>query len=49
MMYFWFISALILLVVLLWAFYATATKRTPHRTEGRTVLDKPIERESGAR
>ena len=44
MMYFWFIPALLLLVVLLWMFYAGATKRVPHRTEGRTIVDKNSDR-----
>jgi hypothetical protein len=43
MMYFWFIPALILLVVFLWLFYALATKRAPGRTDGRTVVDKPVD------
>jgi hypothetical protein len=40
MMYFWFIPAVIVLALLLWALYAGATKRAPHRTEGRTIVDK---------
>lgn len=49
MMYFWFIPVLILLVGLLWGLYASATRRAPHRTDGRTVLDKetPNRRERG--
>jgi hypothetical protein len=41
MMYFWFIPALVLLLALVWFFYAAATKRAPGRTEGKTLVDKP--------
>jgi hypothetical protein len=40
MMYFWFIPAFLLLLVVLWFLYSAATKRAPGRSDGRTVLDK---------
>ena len=40
MMYFWFVPALIILAIVLWALYAAATKKRADRTEGRTVFDK---------
>jgi hypothetical protein len=48
MMYFWFIPALVLLIVLIWFFYATATKKAPGRSEGRTVVDKSSDTQPGA-
>lgn len=48
MMYFWFIPALVLLLVLVWLLYSAATKRVPGRTEGRTVVDKTGDRDPDA-
>ena len=41
MIYFWFIPALIIVLVLLWILYGAVAGRPAQRTEGRTILDKP--------
>jgi len=40
MMYFWLIPALVLFVLLVWWLYYSATRRAPHKTDGRTIVDK---------
>jgi hypothetical protein len=48
MLYFWFIPALVVLLVLLWILYGAISGRASERTEGRTLLDKPSRRRRGA-
>jgi len=40
MMYFWLIPAVVIFLLLVWFLYYSATRRAPHRTEGRTIVDK---------
>jgi hypothetical protein len=41
MMYFWFIPAVLLLMVCLWIFYTMGTRKNPERVDGKTIVDNP--------